>query len=191
MDGVTVISRSIAIFAAAAAVAVQTQLACAEGNHWQEEGRAAVAEAQNLGSIPIRAKNVILFVGDGMGLTTVTAARILEGQLRGQPGEENRLSFERFPHVALAKTYNTNQQTPDSAGTITALVTGAKTRAGVLSVDETVDRGDFAGVDGHRLTTIVEIAEDRGPEICSNQPATCGATGQRQTPAPQTDTGAL
>jgi alkaline phosphatase len=35
------------------------------------------------------AKNVILFVGDGMGISTITAARILEGQLRGESGEEN------------------------------------------------------------------------------------------------------
>jgi alkaline phosphatase len=159
---VKVYLRSVAIVATAVAIAIQTQLACAEANHWRDEGRAAVAEARSLGSNPTRAKNVILFVGDGMGLSSVTAARILEGQLRGQPGEENQLSFERFPHVALAKTYNTNQQIPDSAGTMTALVTGAKTRAGVLSVDETVELGDFAAVDGHRLTTIVEEAEDRG-----------------------------
>jgi alkaline phosphatase len=97
-----------------------------------------------------------------MGLSTVTAARILAGQLRGETGEENRLSFERFPHVALSKTYNTNQQTPDSAGTITAIATGAKTRAGVLSVDEFVDRGDAEAVAAHRLETIVEQAEQRG-----------------------------
>jgi alkaline phosphatase len=155
-------SRGLAIVATVVAGAVQTQLACADGSRWLDEGRAAVAEARNLESNPGHAKNVILFVGDGMGISTVTAARILEGQLRGEPGEENRLSFERFPHVALAKTYNTNQQTADSAGTMTALVTGAKTRAGVLSVDESVERGDFAAVDDHRLTTIVEAAEDRG-----------------------------
>ena len=55
-----------------------------------------------------------------MGVSTVTAARILEGQLRGESGEENLLSFERLPIVALAKTYNTNQQTADSAGSMTA-----------------------------------------------------------------------
>jgi alkaline phosphatase len=156
------LSRSIAILATAYAGAIQTQLACAEGSHWYEDGRAAVAQARRLGPNSGHAKNVILFVGDGMGLTTVTAARILEGQQRGETGEENLLSFEHFPHVALTKTYNTNPQTPDSAGTMTALVTGAKTRAGVISVDESVERGDFAGVDGHRLTTIVETAEARG-----------------------------
>ena len=45
------------------------------------------------------------------------AARILAGQLAGGTGEEHLLSFERFPQLALSKTYNTNQQTPDSAGT--------------------------------------------------------------------------
>lgn len=46
------------------------------------------------------AKKVILFLGDGMGVSTVTAARILKGQLGG---EEEQLSFEKFPHVALSK----------------------------------------------------------------------------------------
>jgi alkaline phosphatase len=108
------------------------------------------------------ARSAILFVGDGMGISTVTAARILEGQLRGEPGEENLLAFERLPHVALIKTYNVDQQVPDSAGTMTAMVTGAKTRAGVLSVDASVPRGDHAAVEGHRLTTLLERAEQRG-----------------------------
>lgn len=49
------------------------------------------------------AKNVILFIGDGMGVSTVTAARILRGQKQGRPGEETILEFEKFPHVALSK----------------------------------------------------------------------------------------
>ena len=48
------------------------------------------------------AKNVILFVGDGMGGTTVTASRILRGQINGHPGEETVLKFEEFPHIALS-----------------------------------------------------------------------------------------
>lgn len=49
------------------------------------------------------AKNVIIFIGDGMGGTTVTAARILRGQNHGNPGEETVLAFEEFPNVALSK----------------------------------------------------------------------------------------
>lgn len=49
------------------------------------------------------AKNIIYFLGDGMSLTTITAARIFQGQLRGKNGEENDLWFQTFPNVALAK----------------------------------------------------------------------------------------
>lgn len=46
---------------------------------------------------PKRAKNVILFLGDGMSLTTVAATRVHMG------GEEVNLSFEDFPHFGLSK----------------------------------------------------------------------------------------
>ena len=45
-------------------------------------------------------------------------------------GEENVLSWEKFPYSALSKTYNTDQQVPDSAGTATAFMTGVKAKAG-------------------------------------------------------------
>ena len=56
------------------------------------------------------AKNVIVFIGDGMGMTTITAARIYKGQLAGQSGEEYQLSYEKFPTVGLSKTYNVDRQ---------------------------------------------------------------------------------
>lgn len=49
------------------------------------------------------AKNVILFVGDGMGVATVTAARILRGQRLGKKGEDHELAWDAFPAVAFAK----------------------------------------------------------------------------------------
>lgn len=49
------------------------------------------------------AKNVIFFLGDGMSIPTLAAARIYLGQNRGQTGEESHLSFEKFPHVGLSK----------------------------------------------------------------------------------------
>lgn len=49
------------------------------------------------------AKNVIFFLGDGMSIPTLTAARIYLGQNRGQTGEESNLSFEKFPDVGLSK----------------------------------------------------------------------------------------
>ena len=49
------------------------------------------------------AKNAIIFIGDGMGMTTVTAARILKGQKQGMTGEEGQLSFDSFENIALSK----------------------------------------------------------------------------------------
>ena len=79
------------------------------------------------------AKNVILFVGDGMGISTITAGRIFDGQSKGKTGEEHQLEFDKFENVALIKTYNTNAQVPDSAGTATAIMSGYKTNMGVIN----------------------------------------------------------
>jgi alkaline phosphatase len=102
---------------------------------------AARASAPGAGA---RARNVILFIGDGMGMSTITAARIFEAQQRAKQaggsypgfegGEENLLSFEKLPARAMVKTYNTNAQVPDSAGTASAMTTGTKTRIGVLGL---------------------------------------------------------
>ncbi len=129
---------------------------------WYREGREAVTRAKQLAPITGKAKNVILFIGDGMGITTVTAARILEGQQRGEPGEENFLSFDKFPYTALIKTYNTDAQTADSAGTMSAIVTGVKTRIGYISVNQNAVRGDYASARGNETPTILELAERAG-----------------------------
>ncbi len=109
-----------------------------------------------------KAKNVILFVGDGMGVSTVTAARILDGQMNGLAGEENQLSFDKFPFSGLSKTYNVDAQTPDSAGTMTAMMSGIKTDVGVIGVDEDIERGDCSTVAGNELVTALELAEIAG-----------------------------
>ncbi|MEW5249485.1 alkaline phosphatase [Microbulbifer sp. 2201CG32-9] len=129
---------------------------------WFTEGSEHLKERASLSERGKTAKNVILFVGDGMGISTLTAARILEGQLRGEPGEENYLAFERFPYSALIKAYNTNQQTPDSAGTMTAMMTGVKTRAGVINIDGGAQRADCTGSAGKELHTFLELMESRG-----------------------------
>ena len=49
------------------------------------------------------AKNVILFLGDGMGITTVTSGRILKGQLQNKPGEEEITVMESLDDNAFSK----------------------------------------------------------------------------------------
>jgi alkaline phosphatase len=129
---------------------------------WQRDGEAFVERAKSRKNYGKRAKNMILFIGDGMGITTLTAARILEGQLRGESGEENELSFEKFPSVALSKTYSVNQQTSDSAPTMSAIISGVKTDEGIISVNENVVLGDYRTVKGNETKTLLEMAEQKG-----------------------------
>ena len=117
-------------------------------------------EAQAPTSAP--PQNVILFLGDGMGISTITAARIFAGQQAGNPGEEHQLSFETFPNVALVKTYNTDSQVADSAGTMSAIMTGEKTRIGMFGVSANVNQNDCAAALANELPTLLEEAEDAG-----------------------------
>ncbi len=129
---------------------------------WRRDGWAAIDNAKKQKFRKGKAKNVILFVGDGMGVSTLTAARIFEGQQRGESGEENRLSFEEFPFSALSKTYGANQQTSDSAPTMSAIITGVKTDEGIISVNQNVRLADYKTVAGNETKTLLEYAEEAG-----------------------------
>jgi alkaline phosphatase len=129
---------------------------------WRSGGVDMIARATQLKFKRRKAKNVILFIGDGMGVSTITASRILEGQLRGESGEENLLSFDKFPFIGLSKTYSANQQTSDSAPTMSAIITGIKTDEGVLSIDQNVVRGDYRTAKGNETVTMLELAELSG-----------------------------
>jgi alkaline phosphatase len=108
------------------------------------------------------AKNIILFIGDGMNLTTVTASRILEGQQQGMLGEENNLSFDGFPFSGLAKTYAVDSQVADSANTMTAIISGVKTDIGILGLDETVTRSDCSSQKANEVISALDLAEIAG-----------------------------
>lgn len=131
-------------------------------NAWWQSGQEALKTRKALTLNKNRAKNVILFIGDGMGISTVTAARIFDGQSRGEPGEENVLSFESFPHVALIKTYNVDAQVPDSAGTASAMNTGIKTRFRTVSIWNDQPPGDCFGPQKDFPRTLAEIGESLG-----------------------------
>lgn len=154
--------QSIAL-AVLAAVAVLPLRASADPEEWRSAGRAAIERARKLAPNGAKkAKSVILFVGDGMGVSTITAARIFDGQRKGRPGEENQLAFESFPYVALSKTYSSNAQVAESAATMTAMVTGVKTREDLVGLDDRGVQNDFRTVETSRATTLLEQAEARG-----------------------------
>lgn len=87
-------------------------------------------------------KNIILFIGDGMGFQQITAGKVAKGTLE----------MERCPATALVTTWSASSLVTDSAAAATALSTGVKTRNGVLGQTP----------DGQPLKNIVEIAEENG-----------------------------
>jgi len=143
-----------------------TNLPSSEAINWFDRGQASI-ESTNQAYQAIKskrgaAKNIILFIGDGMGVSTVSAARIREGQIKGGLGEENRLSFETFPFTGLSKTYNTDAQTPDSAGTMTAIMSGVKTKIGVVGIAEGVERGNCSSAKANQIPSALQMAELNG-----------------------------
>ncbi|MBN1163095.1 MAG: alkaline phosphatase [Candidatus Krumholzibacteriota bacterium] len=104
-------------------------------------------------------RNIILFIGDGMGASHLTAGMIVKGSLE----------LERFPQGGLITTHSADKLVTDSAASGTALATGYKTYNGAISVDR----------DRKRLKTALEYAEEAGKS--TGLVVTCGVT--HATPA--------
>lgn len=99
------------------------------------------------------ARNVILFLADAGGTSTVAAASLFGY------GEPRHLFIQRMPYIALSDTATASQIVTDSAAGMTAIVTGQKTQNGVLSQSAGAVKGK---IDGGPLTTILEYAEQHG-----------------------------
>ena len=79
-------------------------------NYWRQYGANDLKSRLDLKPNTNKAKNVIIFVGDGMGVQTHTASRIYKGQKMGKSGEDEILEWEKFPYTGQSKTYNTDFQ---------------------------------------------------------------------------------
>ncbi len=115
-----------------------------------------------------RAKNVVLFLADAGGISTIAAASL------HAHGAQGKLYIQRMPHLALSETSSASQAVTDSAAGMTAIVTGHRTHNGVISQSDTTVRGKQ---DGEPLKTILEYAEEKGLStgVISNDSLT-GAT---------------
>jgi alkaline phosphatase len=86
-------------------------------------------------------KNIILFIGDGMGTAQITAGKVVKGALE----------MERCPEAGLMTTWSADRLVTDSAAAATAMATGVKTKNGMISIDP----------EGKRLKTVLELAEEK------------------------------
>jgi len=93
-----------------------------------------------LTSLDVYPRNIILMIGDGMGLTQITAGMYANG---------NRLHLERCTITGLHKSYASDNLVTDSAAGATAFACGVKTYNGAIGVDAT----------GRAVKTLLELAE--------------------------------
>ena len=120
------------------------------------------------------AKNIIFFLGDGMGPSTITASRIYKY------GEDGSLTMDKLERTARIKTYSNDAQTTDSAPSMAAYMTGVKMNNEVISMSaETVatnpgkDANGNLGVNncaagnGSTVATILELAKAKGKAVGS------------------------
>lgn len=112
-----------------------------------------------------RAKNVIFFLGDGMGPVTSTAARIYKVK------EDGSLTMDKLPYTARVKTYSLDAQTTDSAPSMAAYMTGVKTRNDVLAMN-----ADTVALPYKPTAVVVTNADGTKSSIPSAQD-NCPATG--------------
>ncbi len=104
--------------------------------------------------------NVVFIVGDGMGLSQITAGMYASG---------NRSALEKFPVVGLIKTHSGSDLITDSAAGATAFSSGEKTYNGAIAVD----------MDKQPLRTLFEEGDERG--VSTGLAVTCTIT--HATPA--------
>lgn len=113
------------------------------------------------------AKNIIFFLGDGMGMNTLTAARIFA------VGEEGELTLDTLPESAFVKTFANNAQVTESAASMSAYMTGTKVNNEVLSMStDTVAMAPGSDANGNpsvnrcangrAVATLAEMARQRG-----------------------------
>lgn len=90
-------------------------------------------------STPAPKKNVVFFLGDGMGITTMTAARIYA------VGEDGELTMDTLPESAFVHTYSRDGQVTDSAPSMAAYMTGVKMNNEVISMTAETSAVDAQG----------------------------------------------
>ncbi|MFP1677805.1 alkaline phosphatase [Alloalcanivorax sp. C16-2] len=119
-------------------------------------------------------KNVLFFLGDGMGITTLTAMRIYEA------GEAGSITIDELPESAFVRTYSEDGQVTDSAPSMAAYMTGVKMKNEVISMSTGTnayapDGSQYVDADGN--TTCEQGNGSPVPTLLEKMKASGYATG--------------
>ena len=147
-------------------ITIFSQLSANQKNSWQDfnDGQLFIENQLQKQVNKNKAKNVIVIIGDGYGITTNYINRLNQGQKNGGLGDEFILPHEKLDHLALIKTYTTNGQTPDSAGTSTAIHSGFKTKSGLIGLSNNSKRGDCTS-ERKELESIMDVFKQLGKSV--------------------------
>ena len=121
--------------------------------HAQDMAAPAASVGQAEAEPAAQARNIILFVADAAGVSVLNGASLLEY------GEPLKLRIQQWPHLGLSETSPVDSFVSDSANGMSAIMTGVKTRNGVISQSPEAVRGER---DGAPTKTLLEYAEERG-----------------------------
>lgn len=147
----TTISRRLLVSALAVSAAMSVALSPALA---QDAVSPRAAAARAVAPQPqARAKNIIVFLADAGGVSTLHAASVMAY------GEPLKLHIQQWPHLGLSETSPVDQFVSDSANGMSSIMTGVKTRNGVISQSPSAVRGQH---DGEPTKTLLEYAEERG-----------------------------
>jgi alkaline phosphatase len=102
---------------------------------------------------PRQARNIVLFLADAAGVSVLNAASLMGY------GEPLKLRIQQWPHLGLSETSAVDEFVSDSANGMSAIMTGVKTRNGIISQSSAAVRGKQ---DGAPTKTLLEYAEERG-----------------------------
>jgi alkaline phosphatase len=122
-------------------------------------GKSQAVRWDVFGTPPRRARNVILFVGDGLSVAHRTAARILsKGIAEGRYGGE--LAIDDMPFMALVSTSGMDSLVTDSANSMSAYTTGHKSCVNAMGVYCARNKNGLAHP---KVETITELVKRRNP----------------------------
>ncbi|GAB1285192.1 Alkaline phosphatase [Apodemus speciosus] len=132
---------------------------------WNQKAKEALDVAKKLQPIQTSAKNLIIFLGDGMGVPTVTATRILKGQLTNHLGPENPWPWTISRTWLCPSTYNVDRQVPDSAGTATAYLCGVKANYKTIGLSAAARFNECNTTFGNEVFSVMYRAKKAGKSV--------------------------
>lgn len=123
---------------------------------WSDLAQKTLEEQLKIEENSNTAKNIILFIADGLSMTTTAATRMYLG------GEEKKLSYEKFPHFGLARTYCIDRQVGSSSCAANALMHSIKNNHRGIGVNGNVASSQCHFDDSDRTYSIAKWAQDNG-----------------------------